>query len=469
MSQDFRNKKIVIMGLGLNDGGAGTTRFFLRRGADVLVTDLKSKKELWPSIKKLLVFKKECGKKCGRLRFILGRHRKNDFKDADLVIQGPGVPDNSPFLAYAVKNKIPIDTDIGIFFARCPAPIIGVTGSKGKSTTAALIYNILKRKYKDAIFAGNIGKSPLDYVDRIKPTTKIVLELSSWQLEGLARHKKSPHIAVITNILKEHLNRYKNFTAYAKAKALIFKFQKSGDYLIINKDAKIFLRSFLKKAKPRIIYSIRILAKSDFAIAGNIGMATAVAKLCGVAEHLIKKSISAFKGLPGRQEKIAEINGVSYYNDTTATMPDAAVLALNSIKPVKRGKIILIAGGTDKKLDFGEMAREIKKLAGVLILLPGDATKKLISNFQNLPYRRIPGLHPSEAKTFASNSISKQTNFKMFEVSSMKEVVRIAYSNAKMGDVVILSPGAASFGLFQNEFDRGEQFEKEVMKIKHKT
>src|SRR3989338_8381995 len=244
-----KNKKILIMGLGLNEGGAGTARFFLKQGANVLVTDLKTKKELWPSIKKLLAFKKVCGKKCCLLKFALGRHRKKDFKSADLIIQGPCVANDSSYLAIARQNRIPIDTDIGIFFENCPAPVIGITGSKGKSTTAALIYNILKQKFKDVILAGNIGKSPLDYIGSIKPTTKVVLELSSWQLEGLARHKKSPHIAVITNMLKEHLNRYKSFRHYAAAKALIFKYQKEGDFLAVSQQANRIIKPRLKKNK----------------------------------------------------------------------------------------------------------------------------------------------------------------------------------------------------------------------------
>ena len=457
------------MGLGLNEGGAGTARFFLKQGANVLVTDLKTKKELWPSIKKLLAFKKVCGKKCGLLKFALGRHRKKDFKSADLIIQGPGVANDSSYLAIARQNRIPIDTDIGIFFENCPAPVIGITGSKGKSTTAALIYNILKQKFKDVILAGNIGKSPLDYIGAIKPTTKVVLELSSWQLEGLAKHKKSPHIAVITNILKEHLNRYKSFRHYARTKSLIFKYQKKEDYLVISRQAVRILQISAKNVKTNIrTYRER---SGLIRISPDLDAACVVSKICGVSEKLIKKAVLAFKGLPGRQEKIARISGVSYYNDTTATMPDAAVLALNSIKPERDGKIILIAGGTDKKLDFEEMAREIVKRVGVLILLPGDATRKIkiemrkISNFQfpifkQILNRKIQNFkHGIEISNFKTPSV--------FEVKSMREAVTLSSFFARTGDIVILSPGAASFGLFKNEVDRGEQFIEWVMKLRN--
>lgn len=469
--QAVRGKKVLIMGLGFNGGGAGVARFFLRMGADVTVTDLKTKKELRLTVKELNAYRVSCGKKCGKLEYHLGGHQKTDFKNHSLIIQGPGVPNISPFLAYARKNKIPIDTDIGIFFEKCPAPIIGITGSKGKSTTATLIYNILKQKFRDVILAGNIGKSALDYIDRIKPTTKVVLELSSWQLEGLSRHKKSPHIAVITNILKEHLNRYKNFRAYARSKALIFKYQKRGDYLVISRQAAkilrmvasrparriiLFPKNIIVRASPSQTWVSRELYYTDSSgkFAGthnrqNLEMAYIVGnKICGISENLIKKAIPAFKGLPGRQERVAQINGVSYYNDTTATMPDAAVVALKSIKPAVGGKVILIAGGTDKKLDFCELAREIKKRVGVLILLPGDATEKLKRFFAPL---RMTNRMP------------------VFNTSSMKEAAKLAYKNSQKGDAIILSPGAASFGLFKNEFDRGEQFVREVIKLKYKT
>ena len=464
MSQGHADKKILIMGLGLNEGGAGTARFFLAHGADVLVTDLKSKKELWPSIKKLQEFKK----KCGQLSFILGRHRKKDFKGVDLVIQGPGVPNDSPFLIYAKKNKIPIDTDMGIFFENCPAPIIGVTGSKGKSTTAALIYNILKQKFKDVILAGNIGKSPLDYIGSIKPTTKVVLELSSWQLEGLARHKKSPHIAVITNILKEHLNRYKSFRHYAAAKALIFKYQKEGDFLAVSQQANRIIKPRLKKNKQLNVrvFSTRspglLIRRPGLLV--NMEAASTVGQLYKVSKRAIFEAVKNFKELPGRQEKIARINGVSYYNDTTATMPDAVILALNSIKPEDKGKIILIAGGTDKKLDFGEMAKEIRKWVSVLILLPGDATDKIKSQIPKFAFSANSGASPVESQIIGFQPKSQ----KVFEAASMKEAVTLAYKNSQKGDMVILSPGAASFGLFQNEFDRGRKFVQEVLKLRYR-
>jgi len=202
---DFREKKVTIMGLGIVGGGVGVAKFFVEAGAKVLITDLKTRKDLESSLKKI---------KGLPVELILGRHRPEDFANTDLIIRNPAVPDNSPFLKIAKKNNISADTDIGIFFELCSAPIIGVTGTKGKSTVATLIYKLLKSKYQNVILAGNIGNSPLESLKKINKDSKVVLELSSWQLEGLKNHKKSPQIALITNIYPDHLNRYPNLKEY---------------------------------------------------------------------------------------------------------------------------------------------------------------------------------------------------------------------------------------------------------------
>jgi len=210
----FKNKKVVIMGLGLHGGGVGVAKFFCKQGADVLVTDLKTRKQLKESVDKL---------KGLSIEFVLGKHRQEDFINTDLVIKNPGVPRDSFYLKIARKHKIPIKTDIGIFFDLCKVPIIGITGTKGKSTVATLVYLFLKTKYPNVILAGNIGISPLEIFSKINKKSKVVLELSSFELEDL---KKSPQVAVITNLFPDHLNRYKNFKSYIKAKESIFKYQK---------------------------------------------------------------------------------------------------------------------------------------------------------------------------------------------------------------------------------------------------
>lgn len=432
--------KVLIMGLGLHGGGVGAARFFAKQGWRVTVTDLKSRRELTPSLKELREF--------SSIHYVLGRHRKKDFLSADLIIKGAGIPWRHPFIALANGKKIPVESDVGIFFELCPASIIGVTGSKGKSTVATLITLILRKKYPKVFLAGNIRKSVLDILLHISKDSLVVLELSSWQLEDLARHKKSPHIAIITNILREHLNKYRNFAAYAQAKSLIFRFQKKDEVLIVPKYDHTALR-LARKAKSQVLFfSTPPFRTTNQHLLGlhnqrNAATALAVAKLYRVSAAQQRVAFREFPGLEGRLEFVAKKHGVRYYNDTTATMPDAAIAALKTMKSGASGGIILIAGGTDKKLDFRDFAKEIAKNTKTVVWLPGDATKKL--------------------KQFIANNQQPT----MYNARTMREAVAKAAKVAGVEDIVLLSPGAASFGLFQNEFERGREFVKWVKKIKN--
>jgi UDP-N-acetylmuramoylalanine--D-glutamate ligase len=411
MLKNFKNKKITILGLGLLGGGIGAAKFFAKKGAKVTVTDIKSETDLRESVEKLKNYK---------IRFVLGKHHKDDFINADLIIKGPGIPDNSPYLQIAKSHNVPIDTDVGIFFEVCKSPIIGITGSKGKSTTAGLIKEVLRKRFKTVLLAGNIGISVFDIISKTKKDFPVVLELSSWQLEGLLQHRKSPHIAVITNIFPEHLNRYKNFQDYVEAKKIIYKFQKKKDFLIINRDLKKIISNIPSKV---ILFS-----------GENSEPAKIIGKLYGISQKYIDKAIKNFVGLEGRLELVREKNGVKYYNDTCATHPKATIYSLTSIRQKDNpNKIILIAGGQDKNLDFKELNNNLPHLADNIILLPGSASDKITA--------------------------------KAHRVTDIEQAVSLTKSIAQKGDVVLLSPGAASFNLFKNEFDRGRQFKQLVKKI----
>lgn len=455
MQKIFKNKKVVIMGLGLHGGGVDVARFFSEQKAKVLVTDLKTEDQLKESVGKL---------KGLPIEFVLGGHRKEDFSAADLIIKNPDVSDSSPYLEIARKNNVKIETDVSIFFKLSKAFVIGVTGSKGKTTTAWLIYHVLKKRYPELLIAGNIGVSPLKYLSQIKKNGKIILELSSFELEGL---RQSPQIAIFTNILKDHLNRYASMSDYINAKKAMFKYQKEQDFLILNYDDEI-VRGFEKEAKSKVyFYSAKqkpqptgcylredkvffkqrkkmTLDIKDFKLFGNHNVSNMLAAItvCKVMKMPCKdisSQIKTFKGVPYRQEFIKEINGVKYFNDTAATMPDAAVEAIKTFRArFKSNKIILIAGGQNKNLDFKEMANAIKEKIDFLILLPGTATDILKSELGK--------------------------NFKAVEVGSMASAVLKAKVLAKKDDIVLLSPGAASFNLFKNEFDRGDKFNEELKK-----
>ena len=436
MKNLFKGKKVLIMGLGLNGGGVGAAKFFCKQKAEVLVTDLKTEDKLKDSIDKLKGFK---------IKYTLGKHDEVDFLWADVIIKNPDVPSTSPYLEIARKNNIEIDTDVSLFFKTSKAFIIGVTGTKGKSTTASLIYHLLKAKYKRTFLAGNIGVSPLELLPEIKKGDRVVLELSSFELEDLTQ---GPNIAVITNIMPDHLNRYGIMAEYINAKKNIFKYQTKKDFLVLNSDDSI-VRQFADTAKAKIIYFSKKINPIGFKLFGehnlfNLSAAIVVAELMKVPTKTIERALKTFKGVPNRQEFIREIDGVKYFNDTTATMPDAAITAIRTFsESFPNSKLILICGGQNKGLEYKELSEVIKEKVDELIMLPGTASDKIkegIAGYNNL-----------------------------HENSSMQEAVQMAQQLASNGDVVILSPSAASFNLFKNEFDRGAQFVKAVKELHEKT
>ncbi len=453
MTFDFRGKKILIMGLGLHGGGVGAARFFAAHGASLIITDLRTRKELETSLIKL--------KHIPHISYTLGQHKDSDFLSADLIVKNPGVPPTSPYLLLARKNHIAITTDVGIFLRQCPAPIIGVTGTRGKSTTSFLIEQFLKtffkknntKKQQHVFLGGNIRTSVLDFLDKVTSHDIVVLELSSFQLNDIAHdswnvkpnERKSPHIAVLTNMMRDHLNWHGTMQHYIKAKSVIFAYQTKQDLLFAN-GSDAMVRNITAQARSHVTFP-RLPDNMQQIVDKNIGAhyRSSVALAVGVAVHLgvphtiIRSILTHFHGLPGRQEHIKIIQGVHYINDTTATIPDAAIAAIKRFCLLtKKAHLILIAGGSDKKLKFSEMASVICNNVHHLILLPGTATERLLVELAK------------KKKMTSHISIEK--------VSSMVQAVTKAHAVAVKGDYVLLSPGAASFGLFANEFDRGDKF-----------
>lgn len=448
------------MGLGLHGGGVSVARFFAAQGARVTVTDLRSSAVLAPSIKKLSHLP---------IHFVLGRHRREDFINADLVVQNPGVPNDSPFLAAARRTGVMIENEAGLFFTQATGQLIGITGTKGKSTVSTLVHAILRRYNRNALLAGNIRTTAmLDVVQRVKKKTPVVLELSSWQLEGLTKHRISPSVALITNVYPDHLNRYKSYRSYQEAKAIIFRFQKPADIIVLNNDNPI-TRRFGRQARSRVIwFSLRrqarnswtgafvsdgliwyqagrrrqkIMAVTEIKLSGrhnleNVTAAVALAIALGVPAKIIRSAVQKFRGVAGRLELIRSVNGISFINDTTATSPVAAKNAIEVLSD--KGPIVLIAGGQDKNLPCSDFIRTVNRRVQAVVLLPGTASQKFIRLIKHIPVCRA---------------------------KSMTAAVKKAVSHAQRGWQVVLSPGAASFNLFKNEFDRGEQYIKAVKKL----
>jgi len=469
---DFKNKKITVMGIGLHGGGVATVRFFAEAGARVIATDLKSAKELADSLEKLKDLK--------NVKFILGQHRIEDFENVDMVVKNPGIPWTSKHIQAALKKKIPVEMDSSIFFKLCPLPIIGVTGTKGKTTTATLIAEILKTG-DVKVFTAGIGQKPvLDLLGKLEGVKDgvVVFELSSWRLSVLGREKLSPPLAVITNIYPDHLNYYGTMEKYIADKKYIFSSQKPDDFVILNYNNEA-ARELAKEIKSRAVFfstegcrcptptttkvsdtcvcmanekiifsnngeEKEICGLADIKLRGehnisNVLAAIAATLAYGIAPEEICEAIKKFKGVPHRLEFIREIDGVKFYNDTAATMPDAAIAGVNSFTE----PIVLIAGGADKKLDFKEFAKAVSEKMRRVILLKGEATEKI----------------KAELKKIEADKIVDS------EFDSMEKAVVRAKSLAGPGDVVLLSPGATSFGLFLNEFDRGDKFRTAVEKL----
>ncbi len=464
---DLHGKRALVMGLGVHGGGLGVARFLVERGADVTVTDLRDATVLQLTLDALAGLP---------IRYVLGQHREEDFRTAELVVRNPGVPRESRFLQIAQAAGASIEMEMTLFFRLCPGPIVGITGTKGKTTTTMLTGAMLREQFPDTVIAGNLRVSALEQLPKIGPHTPVVLELSSWQLEGLGEAGLSPQYACITNISPDHLDRYGSMEAYAEAKAQIFLHQQSCDIVVLNADDPTvstmseratgrilwFGKAACADARPMMFYNEcgvtwddpqaqrhdeRVCVAQDIRVPGrhnyaNIAAAAALAKAFSVTNDNIRNAVRNFTGVPDRLEFVREVNGVCYINDTTATAPEAAIAALHSFD----APIVLIAGGADKQLPFDDMARAVVERARAVVLLNGTATEKLQSAISS----QQTEVADEELATVAGP-------FDDFE-----QAVRTASDIAEPGDVVLLSPGCASFGMFRNEFHRGEEFRRIV-------
>lgn len=459
----FLGKKVTVFGLGSAGGGVGTVEFLARAGAtDIRVTDAKKAHELAASVAKI--------EHLPGVRLFLGEHRKSDFTDVDLVIKNPRIPWSNEYIELAKGAGVPVEMDSSIFFALCNKPIIGVTGTKGKTTTASAIAHLLKIAGKRVLDVG-IGEMPvLSLVEKIPNCDVVVFELSSWRLSALANIRKSPSIVVFTNFYPDHLNYYSSMEEYFTDKANIVRFQNSDDVFVYNAESPELVREAGRVASRGVFFGrddtggdgvfvregdlvcregkmdsvfaslsdIRVPGKHNV---GNILAAIAAVRMFGVDFESIAKGLLLFAGVPHRLEFVAEKRKARWYNDSAATIPDAAIAGIHSFET----SIILLAGGSDKNLDFDELGKTIAESWNVkgVILFAGDATEKLSASVRK---------YGGEAKIFGT-------------VSGMKEAIALASSHIEPKDTILLSPGAASFGLFKNEFDRGNQFREMVGKL----
>jgi UDP-N-acetylmuramoylalanine--D-glutamate ligase len=443
-------RRVTVMGLGLFGGGSGVARWLVAQGARVTVTDQKPEAQLRESVEELAGLP---------VAFRLGGHDERDFREADLVVFSPAVPPSHPLLALAPA----VDTEMNLFFKLCRArTCIGITGSNGKTTTTTLVGEILRRHPRRSWVGGNIGVSLLDRLDDIDADDLVVLELSSFQLEQLGALRRSPSIAVVTNLSPNHLDRHGTMDAYADAKRQILAHQRVGDFMVLNADDGR-VRAFASASPAELLlFSDRSLVDPGVSVVpgglelrdGGLpcfidlarrralpgrtneqNMAAAAAAVYAVDRGAWEGWRSAceevfreFPGVEHRLEFVAERGGVKYYNDSKATDAEATLAALETLP----GPFLLILGGFDKKTPWDGLARGVAERPVRAVALYGQTAPALEAALRAAP--RVPEIH---------------------RVATLEEALRVP---ARSGETVLFSPACASWDQFRNYVDRGRLF-----------
>ena len=430
----FKDKKITILGLGLLGRSVGDAEFLAGCGAQVTVTDKKTPAELRESVERL--------KQYSNVALHLSGHDLNDFTNADLVIKAAGVRTDSSEIAAAREAGVPVAMSTALFAKYAAAlgvKIVGVTGTRGKSTITHMIYHALRANGRPAHLGGNVrGVSTLALLPQMRSGDVAVLELDSWQLQGFGDLQLSPHIAVFSNLMPDHQNYYKDMEEYFADKANIYKYQQTGDTLVAGRG----LEDRLKYDGVEAQYPDTIPADWTLQIPGehnreNAALAAAALLALGLNSEEIKNGLESFIGVEGRLQLVSDRAGVKIYNDNNATTPEATIAALRALDTAKN--IVLIIGGSDKALDLTELIAEIKQHCKAVFLIPGTGTDRLF------------GLLDAEMHVHS-----------MERCTSLREAFDHAQKAAGSGDTILFSPAFASFGTYKNEYERNDEFLKLV-------
>jgi UDP-N-acetylmuramoylalanine--D-glutamate ligase len=426
--QELRGKRVTVAGLGRFGGGTAASRWLVEQGCQVLVTDKAPPEKLAESLGQL---------KGLPIEYRLGEHREEDFTSAELVVASPAIPPGNPLLAAARAAGVPVTTEICLFIERCAAPVIAVTGTKGKSTTTALLGEMVKKQHTTWV-GGNIGKSLLPELSNIRPEHWVVLELSSFMLEYLRELRWSPRIGVITMILADHLDWHGSVEAYVNAKRSMLRHQSAEDWAILNEEDPLSAAS-ARETRARVrLFGLMGRRPFELKIPGrhnqlNAQAAFAAAEVVGVSWDEAQAAVQGFAGLPHRLQLVHERDGVRYYNDSIATIPEAAVAALESF-PAK--SVIQIVGGYDKGLPLTAMCGALAERAKAVLCIG------------------LTGPRIAEAlgeSHYAGGAVA-------YQCGDLETAMRMAHQTAAAGDVVLLSPGCASYDQFSNFEQRGEMF-----------
>lgn len=452
---DYRQRRVTVMGLGSFGGGLGAVQFLAVRGARVTVTDLRPADQLPDALHELSATSIE--------RWRLGEHHPDDFTSADLVVVNPAVKPDHPLIQLCQARGVPLTSEMNLFVQQQRGTLIGVTGSNGKSTTTALLHNILRQTGRRCWLGGNLGKSLLPEVEQIQPGDLVVLELSSFQLAGLQRLQVSPHVSVVTNFSPNHLDWHGTLEHYRHAKQTILRWQTANDFSVVNAaDADLqawtsagqrlefggtdrgqegafdlgtacLIRSRGHESQWPLRDWLQLPGRHNLA---NALAATAAACSLGADREAVQRGLETYQPLPHRLQFVGEIDGRRCYNDSLATTPESALVALDAFD----APILLIAGGYDKQVDLSELARGIAtRTKGVALI--GQTAAILRDGIALQP----------DASTLVAPPLS-----------SLRAAVAWTVDKSAPGDVILLSPGCASYDWFSNFADRGDQFTRLV-------
>lgn len=456
-----RHRKVTVMGLGLFGGGLGAARFWSRLGADVTITDLRSEKELAPSIAALE------GYPC---RLVIGRHDKEDFTQADLVVVNPAVRPSNEYINLARSAGAEVQTETGLAFRMFHGPLLAVTGSNGKSTTTSLLGAMCKAHNGGTLIGGNIGGSLLEALRDHVPSAPIVAELSSFQLHYLKRDRVAPKVAVVTNLSPNHLDWHKTLLHYYESKRHIVRFQSGDDMAVLNAEDPVlcewaalgtgrmvmvspddcgaaracFLRgdeiTLRDETGTHRIGDMKRLRLPGRHNRMNALMAAAGCwAYCGDADA-VNRGLDDFGGLPSRLEHVRTVRGVQFVNDSIATTPESAICGLQSYDCPR----VLIAGGYDKGTPFDELGKCIAETAAAVVLVGKTAPK-------------LRDAILAADSDFAVRIHEAGTDF--------PAAVKTAADVCPAGGVVLLSPACASYDMFKNFEERADRFRELVREL----
>lgn len=440
MAMNYHGQRITVMGLGHFGGGVAAARWLAQHGAMVTVTDLADQTALADSLAELA--------DVPIAGYHLGGHQEDDFRHAETVVVNPAVRPSNPLLEIARQSGAHLTTEIGLLLAACPATVIGVTGSNGKSTTAAMTAAIFQAAGMPTWLGGNIGGSLLGRLDEMTADERVVLELSSFQLWHLRSDRESkpwpipmPHIAVVTGCSPNHLDWHPTISHYIAAKQLLLAGQTADDLAVLNTFDPL-VASWGRCVQGRQVALPPLDAIPPLRIPGrhnriNAACAAAAAMAGGCSPEAIQKGLQSFGGLPQRLELFAVIEGRRFYNDSTSTTPESTIAAIESLDE----PIWLIAGGRDKGFDFSHLVEAIAN------------------------HTKGAAFFGSVAPSLQTQTASRRSNLPCAAVETMAEALQWCWRHSQAGDAIVLSPACSSHDQFRNFRERGERFTAMVSEL----